>query len=380
MSSTMLRRSALLVLLSTAAAGTGCTDTNNNATYMVVGNSGGSDGAAGTGGSGGGGDGGTGGADAGTVTGPGAYLWFAGGALQAFTRSQTQNTNHNGPGVVILLDGPPTSFHDLAFDSGGNLWTLPRSGDRILRISAGALVAGGTPPSPSLVVTSAALASAQSLAFDASGNLWVMNYGGAGSGLANIVRFDNPGAMAGPVTLSPAATIAPAATPAGAAPFNQGTAIALDGGGNLWLAAVSSVARFDSVGTLQGQVTPTPGAVVSVRSGGGTYVDAAFGPDGALWITGAASGYYAVRIDHPETLHGTVTPTPAALVHLPSTDTLFAAGMSFDEAGTLWIAMSNALVALSGASSLTGEVTPTPTVSLGLTSAPDLASKLLFRP
>jgi sugar lactone lactonase YvrE len=387
MPSILLRRSAVLVLLALAAGGAGaCTDTNNNASYVVVGNNTPPDGGAGAGGTGGG-DGGTGGGvvvDAGNPSGPPPYLWYAGGALEAFTRAQTQATNHDGPSVVIRPDGPGTSFHDLAFDRDGNLWTLPRSGDRIYRIAASALVGsvGGTPPAPSLVVTSAALSSAQSLVFDAQGNLWVMNYGGGGPGLANIVRFDNPGAMSGAVTLTAAAIIAPASTPAGAAAFNQGTGIALDGAGNLWLAAVASVARFDGAGAVQGQITLAPGAVLTMASLAGAYVDIAFGPGGALWITGASAGYYAARIDHPEALHGMVTPTPAAIVHLPSSNAFFAAGMAFDSAGALWVAMDNALVALPGASSLTGEVTPTPAVVLGLNVAfaPDLCSKLVFRP
>jgi len=309
-----------------------------------------------------------------TIEEPG-YLWFASGALDAFRRSETKASQDHGPGVVIIPDYPTTGFHDLAFDAAGNLWTLPISGDRIMRLPAAALAASG-PPAPDLVIMSPALTSAQSLVFADDGSLWVLNYAGGGVSVATVAHFDDPRALSGTVTLAPSTTIGSDGSDASAARFNQGTAIAFDGAGNLWLAAVANVLRFDGVKSLRGAVSPMPAVIIST---GEAYVSIAFDAAGSLWVTAARAGYLAFRIDHPQGLTGIVSPTPAAKLHLPSNGELFAGGMAFDATGALWVGMSHHIVQLTGAAAATGESTPTPAVVLGVTQGPDLASKLILR-
>jgi streptogramin lyase len=304
------------------------------------------------------------------------YLWYAGGALSAFTKSETESSNQDGPGWLTQLSYPAKNFHDLAFDGAGNLWTIPLAGDRLLRVPADHL--GDILPVPDLVVSSPALRGADSLVFDAEGNLWVMCSSGVDLSIANIVRFDNPGTLSGPQTLAPSLTIGPGTSPESRAAFTQGTAIAFDRAGSLWFAAIASVLRFDQVSGLAGQIQAAPAAVVST---GDALVSLAFDPAGALWLTGASKGYTASRIDNPGALAGTVKPTIAARVHLPTTpSTLFAGGMAFDATGALWVITSDRILQIAGASALAGEVTPAPGVILGNIAFPDLATKLVIRP
>src|SRR5450755_1208665 len=94
------------VLAGLLAAGA-CTDTSNNAGPRRV-------------------------VDAGTDADPrGApYLWYAGGALNAFSRAQTLSSNDDGPAFQVVPDGAVHNCHDLAFDGAGNLWTIPIQGDQ----------------------------------------------------------------------------------------------------------------------------------------------------------------------------------------------------------------------------------------------------------
>jgi hypothetical protein len=358
-----LRRWSLL-LVATFWVAAGCTNTNNNAAP----------------------DGSRGGpsVDAGPPAHAPARLWYAGAGLDAFTDAQVEQSNAKGPDYLVVTD-VDVNFHDVAFDAQGNLWAIPisakKSGrpDRILRLPAAAL-ASGSLALPDLVITSPALQSPLSLAFDAGGALWVANFDGSSPSVGSIVRFDRPGAQAGSVTLAPAVTIGPGATAAEQQVFGQPSGLAFDAAGNLWLSAIGNVARFDHPTTLVGAVTAAPSAILA--SGDDAYDSIAFDAGGALWITGSNAGFFALRVDHPGMLTGTMHVSPAAKLRLPSeAATLFAAGLAFDAAGTLWVAMSDRIVALTGAGALTGEGTPTPQVVLKLEAAfPDLSSKLVFRP
>jgi ligand-binding sensor domain-containing protein len=360
-----------LVAASLAGASS-CTDTNNNAPVIP----GAIDSDAGAGGgevdatTGGGTD-----ARVISVNEPG-YLWYAGTALAAFTKSQAKASSDAGPAISLVPDYPSTNFHDLTFDGAGNLWALPGSGDRILRLPAAELGTLG-PPKPDLVITSDALKSAQSMAFDAAGNLWVMSYAGAGLSTATVARFDDPRAATGDTPMIPSATIGPSTSSDGLASLNQGSTIAFDGAGSLWVATVASVLRIDHPGSLQGSVAAQPAAIIST---GDAYVSIAFDSGGALWISGADNGYVALRFADPGSLTGIVSPTEAARLRLPSNGAFYASGMAFDAAGALWIAMDRQILAFPGASALTGDASPTPAVVLGVKDAPDVASKLIFRP
>ncbi len=226
------------------------------------------------------------------------------------------------------------------------------------------------------MITSAGLARPQSLAFDAAGNLWVLNYDGAGSSVANIVRFDAPfdGGDAG--NLAPSATLNPST--ADRAFFSQGASIVFDAAGDLWFSAISSVARVAGAPAVQATETATLSAVIS--GGDSVFVSLAFDAAGALWITGASAGYFVARIDDARALAMRADAAPSALVKLPSDGSSFAGGMAFDGQGTLWIGMSNRIVALSAPGALQGTSTASPSITLGLANPPDLASRLAFWP
>jgi hypothetical protein len=306
------------------------------------------------------------------------YLWYAGVELNAFTQAQISASTDNGPYVTVSPKPSPGTFHDLVFDRSGRAWTIPTSGNQILRVPAGGLGAGATPV-PDLTITSPGLASPQALAFDSAGNLWVVNFAGAGVGIANIIRFDAPGAWSDSMTASPTATIAPASDPTSMGRFLQGTAIAFDSAGNLWFASVSCVLRIDNPGSLSGAVTAAPSVTIST---GEAYSSIAFDAQGALWITGTLNGYFALRIDEPSALTGVLQPTLAARIALPTANVSFPGGMAFDTDGALWVVTSSRIVKLASPGTFVGQVTPTPAVDLGLpvTFAPGLASHLVFRP
>ena len=309
------------------------------------------------------------------------YLWYAGGALSAFSVSQTLSSNDDGPAFEVVPDLAVHNCHDLAFDGAGNLWTIPVQGNQpggeIVRLPA-ARLSEHAPVIPDLVLTSAALAGPQSLVFDAAGNLWVLNFNGAGPSVANVVRFDDPRGLSGNQAVSPSLKLGPGAAPADMSRFGQATAIAFDAAGSLWLSAVANVLRFDHASALQGEVAPAPSAVVST---GEAYGSLAFDAYGDLWITAAQDGSeLALRFAAPGQLAGVVAPAPAARVQLPASTATFAAGMGFDAAGALWIATSVALVKLAHADQLAGDTSPAASVVLGQAAFPDLASKIVLRP
>jgi sugar lactone lactonase YvrE len=310
---------------------------------------------------------------------PPGYLWFAGSYLNAFTQDQTQASSDKGPAVTVIPSALTATFHDLVFDPAGNLWTIPITGDQILRIPRLGLT-GDLRPQADLTITSTALKGPQALAFDAAGNLWVVNYAGAGPATANIVRFDGIRNMSrGTVDLTPSATIGPGTDKAMIARFTQGTALAFDSSGSLWFGAASNVMRFDAPSTLQGMVAASPTAIIST---GDAYASLAIDGVGALWITATHGGFFVLRYADPDKLTDMVTSAPMARVALPSDTATFAGGMAFDATGALWVAMSNQVVALAKPSSMVGNVSPGLDVVLGLPqkSYPDLASKLAFWP
>jgi sugar lactone lactonase YvrE len=316
--------------------------------------------------------------DAGTDADPRGtpYLWYAGGALNAFSRAQTLSSNDDGPAFEVVPDLAVHNCHDLVFDGAGNLWTIPIHGDEIVRLPAARLTELA-PVIPDLVLTSSALAGPQSLIFDAAGNLWVLNFNGAGPSVANVVRFDDPRGLSGNQVVSPSLKIAPGPAPEDLARFGQATAIAFDASGNLWLSAVANALRFDHAGDLLGEVAPAPSAIVST---GEAYGSLAFDAAGDLWLTAARDGAeLALRFADPGHLTGAVTPQPVARVRLPSSTATFAAGMGFDADGALWIATSAALLKLAHADRLAGDTSPAAAVVLGQAAFPDLASKVVVR-
>jgi hypothetical protein len=306
------------------------------------------------------------------------YLWFAGSDVNAFTQDQTLASNSKGPAITLQPATFTGTYHDLAFDSEGNLWTVPITGDQIMRVPSGSL--NFARPSPDLTITSSALKSPQTIAFDSAGNLWVNNFNGSGTAVSSIVRFDGIRDMPqGNYMMNPGVTIGPGTDHAMVQSFTEGLSLAIDKAGSLWFGSIGSLMRFDSPSSLQGNVTAAPSATLTT---GDSYGSIVFDATGALWVTATNVGYFVLRIDDPSSLHGAMTATPAARVSLAGESANFAGGMAFDSDGALWVAMSNRIIKLADPSSMMGNVTPGPDVTLGLPSSsfPDLASKLAFWP
>lgn len=303
-----------------------------------------------------------------------AYLWYAGAGLAGHSVEQSQVSNDDEPAYFVVPDLPVHNCHDVAFDGEGNLWTIPVSGDRVLRLPAAGLGLY-KPLLPDLVMTSPALRGAQGLVFDADGRLWVLSYAGAGQQLATISRFDGVRTLVGRHEVAAAVTIAPG--PDAAASFTQSTAIALDTSGNLWLAALTAISRFDRIAGPTGDIASSPSAVITT---GQAYGSLAFDRRGALWITAVQDGFVALRFDRPGELVGLVRPTPAARVRIDAAGANFAGGMAFDHEDGLWILLSNRLVRIRHAGGLTGDVRPVPVTVLGHAVFPDLSSKIVLQP
>ncbi len=314
---------------------------------------------------------------------PTGYLWYTGVQVAAFTREQAQSGSTSGPAIVVepnLTSGTHT-YQDLAFDSSGNLWTIPTSGNQLVRLPA-AQLEDMQRASPDVIVTSADLNGPQSLTFDSTGRLWVVNFAGAGPSLANIVRFDGLGAQ-GMVAATASLTIGPGSDAASMSQFMQGVALAFDGSGRLWFGSSSAVLCLGNVSLMTGKVTAAPTTVIST---GDSYSSIAFSPSGALWVTATGHGYAALRFDKPSgTADGGTdggTRMPSARVTLPtdSMATAFPAGMGFSSDGRLWVALSDRIVAFSSPDTLSGAAAPAPVVQLSVSQyVPSITSKLLFR-
>ena len=303
------------------------------------------------------------------------YLWYVGVAVNAFTKSQTMSSSESGPSVTVAPNWPVGTFQDLVFDQMGNLWTIPTTGDQVLRFPGAQLMNNAT-PFPELVVSSTALNSPQSLALDTAGNLWVVNFAGAGISIANIVRFDGLVGKTGKLDLTPSLTISPGGDDASKALFSEGTALAFSPSGKLWFGGANDVLGLGDVSGMSGQVTATPKAVLST---GESYSSLGFSPGGALWVTATKAGYFALRFDQPDKLGGNVTKESARLT-LPAPDAMFVGGLGFDTAGNVWAATSKKLFQFLSADSIMGTVTQSPAVELGVgIGVPSLGSKLVLR-
>jgi streptogramin lyase len=306
---------------------------------------------------------------------PTGYLWYVGVQVSAFTRTQTAASSDKGPAVTVAPNWPVANFQDFVFDLMGNLWTIPISGDKVLRFPAAQLILGAM-PAPDLILSSAGLKSPTGIALDASGNLWVSNYAGAGISMATIVRFDAVLGRTGATDLTPSLTIGAGADSASQTHFAQGLTVALSPSGKLWFSAAHNILCLGDMSGMNGQVTATPQAVLTT---GDLYSSIAFSPTGALWVSAAKAGYFILRFDHPDMLTGNVT-QESARVALPPSDASFVGGLGFEASGALWVSTNKQVYQFTGADALMSNVMPIPAVELGVgISVPASTSKLLFR-
>lgn len=194
------------------------------------------------------------------------------------------------------LGGGLTYTPALAFDPQGRLWVADAFSGKVLAYPADRLKQS---PDPSYSFSLPS--SPQALAFDAQGNLWVAVQAPDGSG------------GSGQVLRYPAARLQdPAPAPDlslntdGA--YNNPLALALDGGGNLWVAYNGS-ARVVRYGAADGYGTAT---AYALAQGLGNLSALIFGPDGHLWL--GTTGAHVLEYD-PSTLVEGQDSTPLTHIH-----------------------------------------------------------------
>jgi hypothetical protein len=307
------------------------------------------------------------GSEAGSPPAPG--LWYASSGVCEFTHAQLQASANTNPQIVVTSPALGVAY-DVALDANGNAWAVGSGSDNVFRFPAAALTTSGSVQAD-LVIHSAALKSPGNLTFDASGALWVANRPllDAGTMDGSIVRFDNPSALSGMQDLSPTVRI----TSAKAGDLFEIGSIALDASQNLWVTSFAGMMRFDNPGSQSGDVALTPAAVIDKTgySNDIYFYSIAFDASGSLWAASGDGFHYLTSVTefkNPGSFQGRSSP-PAAATIQGAADQLPAGGLAFDGDGNLWMATVNAFVNYSAPGNLSGNVNPTPAISIKVMGA-----------
>ena len=320
-------------------------------------------------------------------------LWYAGRALCSFTQAQLERSDQSNPAISITSDAAAAAFGDLALDGNGDVWAVDSAGDQILRFPASSLD-GVESATPDLVIRSDAFHSPGNLVFDGDGGLWVANCPATEDArpcAGFILRFDAPGSLTGTQSLSPSLSLRSEAPD----DLSGLGAIAFDASGNLWATSLAGAVRFEDPRSLSGDVALAPYAVIqnsgytspwswSPQPANVSFFMIAFDSSGALWAAAQTTGFYlssVMKFANPESLRGSSSPAPAAVI-IGEPDLLPAGGMAFDPQGNLWLATADAILQYAEPGELTGEVNPTPAVTLGVFNecSPSLYGHLVLFP
>jgi hypothetical protein len=310
-------------------------------------------------------------------------LWYAGGAVCGLAQRQLQASAGIVPQIVVHIPAL-TTVSDVALDANGNAWAVGPGSNSVFRLPAAAL-AGSVGATPDLVIQSTALDSPGNLTFDASGALWVANRPMSATGAppdGSIVRFDIPHGMSGMQNLAPTARFT--STKAGDL-FEIGN-IAFDAAQNLWVSSFAGLVRFDNPRSKSGDVAESPGAVID-KSGYKNdifFYSVAFDAAGSLWASSGDGLLYLTSVSEfkdPGSLRGRSSPAAAATIK-GTAEALPAGGLAFDANGNLWQANAGAILMYSAPQTLSGTVTPTPAITLTVTrqAAPTTNAHLMFFP
>lgn len=206
------------------------------------------------------------------------------GGVNIFPWAANGNVAPSG-GVVWPPGGSPAST-PLAthIDAGGDLW-VGYNNARILRFPAGATT--GTAPTGSLNVQGTGGDNVRGLDRDAQGNVvassvdvgWVGTFAAPGGAPLNPPLSTPIRRIAGPLT-----TLGPTSGLAGDAGVGQSWGFALDGSGNLVIAAARRVLRFAP--TADGNVPPT--GAIDPPGGFQTAIGVAIAPSGNVYVVDRA--------------------------------------------------------------------------------------------
>jgi sugar lactone lactonase YvrE len=210
------------------------------------------------------------------------------------------------PDLTIQLTDRPST---LAFDATGNLWVTLYNSNGVFSFKNVDTLNGTVTTAPDLKLP---LVGAFSLAFDATGNLWVSSYS------ASTISKYTPAQLAVDGS-SPALTLS-----SNAGSLNNPSALAFDKDGNLWVtnSGANSIVKFSALASITGSSSPTPTATIGGTGTGGTPlikqpVGLAFDANGDLWTT--ESGFLK-QFGSPQTLTGSVSPAPTLTVPVQGID------------------------------------------------------------
>jgi streptogramin lyase len=173
----------------------------------------------------------------------------------------------------------------------------------------------------------------ENIALDASENIWLSVCD------KKVVRIDRPESSPGsdeePVDIAPQVTLSG---------FSQQTEdLAFDGAGNLWVTAGGQVLRFDRA-RLDSSDAGAPDLVLNVATDDAPPValnanHLAFDVAGNLWLT-ALTGDTLFEVGKAD-LDGEGTHSVVPQVHLALASTSVFGRPAFDDAGSLWISLSD---------------------------------------
>ncbi len=273
-------------------------------------------------------------------------LWVVGGPAGQNTAAAYAGANldNGAAGVSLSVAG-----RYAAFDAQGNLWVADSGANTITEYSAAQLAASGA-PSPTVTITSAALAGPVGLAFDLAGKLWVSNFN------ANtVVAFFTNQLHAG-------GNQKPAIVLSGIA-FDGPARIQFDTGGRLWVpnTLTSTVVAIASSSLA---VSGTPLPAVTLTSSNGSLngpSGVAFDGSGDLWVANSV-GNSLVAFNPPQL----VASGPAAPfeILIPPAATGSPTAIAFDNTGDLWTnsTTGSAILGYTGVQLAVGDTVPPATV------------------
>lgn len=250
------------------------------------------------------------------------------GALLSFAASDL--TASGAP--MALTQGPGPYGKDVTFDRHGNLWALggTTADPMIVRTRGGGLVGDGpkTADVKLQVEGLSCLPALAALAFDRAGNLWVS------SACKNQVLKLDASELETSGTVTPSVVLSGLQSPIG---------LAFDGSGNLWVADsdLKRVLRYDAAALAASTSAPSSSLLVRASDTMGDLTPLApfwlaFDEGGDLWADDFG-GNVIFRVAKADLAgSGERTVTPPVRVTLPVS--ALPEGLTFDEAGGLWVA------------------------------------------
>lgn len=219
-------------------------------------------------------------------------------------------------GVLLGVGGANSTF-----DAAGDLWVGDSAASTLAEYAAADLAASGA-PSPTVSITSAAIAGPVGLVFDQTGDLWVSNFN-----TNTVIEFT-------PSQLHRGGVLKPTIVLSGLA-FDGPARMSFDISGNLWVAnTLSSTVVSLAPSGLASSGTPLPAITLTAADSSLNGPSGlAFDQSGDLWVANSiGSSIVAFR---PSQIAASGSTAPFETLFLP--DTLLApTAIAFDNNGDLW--------------------------------------------